>query len=79
MLRPQHLTASPLATSSSSRKDASPQGVGIARNVIPRVVVGKNERLAETKSSTPTLVHPGAEGQSPLNNRKSERIVLDSA
>ncbi|KAK0391127.1 hypothetical protein NLU13_0629 [Sarocladium strictum] len=79
MLRPQHLTASPLAASSPSRKDASPQGVGIARNVIPRVVVGKNERLAETKSSTPTLVHPGMEGQSPLNNRKSERIVFDSA
>ena len=79
MLRPQHLKASPLATSYSGRKDASPQGVGIARNVVPRMVVGQNERLAETKTSTPTLVHPGAEGQFPLNNRKSERIVLETA
>jgi hypothetical protein len=79
MLRPQHLNASPLASSTSNRKDASPQGVGIAKNVIPRVVVGSNERLSETKSSTPTLVHPGALGPSPLTNRKSERIVLDNA
>ncbi|KAH8173143.1 hypothetical protein LIA77_07398 [Sarocladium implicatum] len=79
MLRPQHLKASPLATSHSSRKDASPQGVGIAKNVVSRAVVAGNERLAETKTSTPLLVHPGGEGHSPLTNRKSERIIFDSA
>ncbi|KAI0380047.1 hypothetical protein F5Y04DRAFT_105132 [Hypomontagnella monticulosa] len=48
---------------------------------VPKIAMGKNERLAETKSSTPTLIVPG-EAQSPAQlaqHRKSERVVLDLA
>ncbi|KAI4865809.1 hypothetical protein F4820DRAFT_447734 [Hypoxylon rubiginosum] len=47
---------------------------------VPKIAMGKNERLAETKSSTPTLVTPEESYGSPLAwHRKSERVVLDRA
>lgn len=72
MLRPQHVNASPI-----SRGD-SPKTGGLARS-LSRIHVGGDERLAETKSSTPTLVHPGSADSFSRDHRKSERIVLESA
>ncbi|KAI1779756.1 hypothetical protein F4818DRAFT_152248 [Hypoxylon cercidicola] len=47
---------------------------------VPKIAMGKNERLAETKSSTPTLVTPEDSFNSPLaQHRKSERVVLERA
>ncbi|KAI1660091.1 hypothetical protein F4813DRAFT_386960 [Daldinia decipiens] len=47
---------------------------------VPKIAIAQNERLAETKTATPTLVVPDEEliAQSPLAyHRKSERVVLD--
>lgn len=43
------------------------------------ISLNRNEKLSETKNSTPTLVHPEETFDSQLQarNRKSERIVLD--
>ncbi|KAF3055883.1 hypothetical protein GL218_07065 [Daldinia childiae] len=49
---------------------------------VPKIAIAQNERLAETKTATPTLVIPEEEptAQSPLAyHRKSERVVLDQA
>jgi hypothetical protein len=48
---------------------------------VPRIAMGKNERLVETKTATPTLVVPrdnGLSSRSPLpEHRKSERIIVE--
>ncbi|KAK6948549.1 hypothetical protein Daesc_010319 [Daldinia eschscholtzii] len=49
---------------------------------VPKIAMAQNERLAETKTSTPTIITPDEEeaAESPLvYNRKSERVVLDRA
>ncbi|TLS31218.1 hypothetical protein PpBr36_02953 [Pyricularia pennisetigena] len=46
------------------------------------VKLGKNERLQETKSCTPTLIHPPRRHLSPeqlMMHRKSERVILEAA
>jgi hypothetical protein len=61
--------------SQSQRKAARPLG--------PRKIsIGENERLAETKKSTPTVVHPDSDKLSPTiirAHRKSEMVVFDAA
>ncbi|KAM5348296.1 hypothetical protein ACJ41O_008120 [Fusarium nematophilum] len=57
------------------RNDGSPGGP--AGTYIP---VGKNERLVETKTATPTVVHPRELLHSPdafQMHRKSERVILE--
>ncbi|CAM1511344.1 Fc.00g088570.m01.CDS01 [Cosmosporella sp. VM-42] len=59
-----------------TRRDGSPA------DPLTNIPVGKNERLAETKSATPTLVHPEDMADSPdglLVNRKSSMVVLEGA
>ncbi|KAI1647970.1 uncharacterized protein F4817DRAFT_88282 [Daldinia loculata] len=49
---------------------------------VPKIAIAQNERIAETKTATPTLIIPEEEptAQSPLAyHRKSERVVLDRA
>ncbi|KAI0117218.1 hypothetical protein F4814DRAFT_448221 [Daldinia grandis] len=49
---------------------------------VPKIAIAQNERLAETKTATPTLIIPEEEAaaESPLGyHRKSERVVLDRA
>ncbi|KAI6440344.1 hypothetical protein MCOR17_011857 [Pyricularia oryzae] len=46
------------------------------------VKLGKNERLQETKSSTPTLIHPPRQHLSAeqlMMHRKSEQVILEAA
>ncbi|KAI1766212.1 hypothetical protein GGR53DRAFT_223422 [Hypoxylon sp. FL1150] len=48
------------------------------RTSVPKIVMGKNERLAETKSSTPTLITPEESWNTQLAaHRKSDRVILD--
>lgn len=67
----------------SRRKDASPGGVGIAASSGAKITIGSNERLAETKSSTPTIVHPEQEmsnsPQAMHAYRKSSQGILEGA
>ncbi|KAI1394095.1 uncharacterized protein F4822DRAFT_36566 [Hypoxylon trugodes] len=78
--RQQRKMLKPLQTGSGlARTQRSPSKTSPA----PRIAMGKNERLAETKSSTPTLITPeeiSPGGHSPLaRHRKSERVVLERA
>jgi hypothetical protein len=57
------------------RGNGSPSGPGY-------IAIEKDERLAETKSSTPTLVHPRELTHSPdayQMHRKSERVILEES
>ncbi|KAF4342896.1 hypothetical protein FBEOM_3108 [Fusarium beomiforme] len=57
------------------RGNGSPSGPGY-------IPIEKDERLAETKSSTPTLVHPRELTHSPdayQMHRKSERVILEES
>jgi hypothetical protein len=61
------------------RREASPAS-STGKSPVRRLNVGKNERLAETKSATPTLIHPKETLNSQLaQHRKSERIVVEGA
>lgn len=75
--RQQRKMLKPLQTafSTSPRPRASP----LKSNPVPKIAMGKNERLAETKAATPTLVVPGETNESMAQHRKSERIVLEGA
>ncbi|XXG94422.1 hypothetical protein Hte_000678 [Hypoxylon texense] len=77
--RQQRKLLKPLQTGPTAlRPRPSPQPK--ATTPVPKIAMGKNERLAETKSSTPTLVTPEESYGSPLAwHRKSERVVLDRA
>ncbi|KAI0017268.1 hypothetical protein F4780DRAFT_614983 [Xylariomycetidae sp. FL0641] len=67
MLRPLR-TGSPAGSKTSARSSPSKASP----------FLGLNERLVDTKSSTPTLVTPTEDWDAQLaRNRKSERIVLD--
>lgn len=58
-----------------SRRKGRPLGPG-------QIAIGENERLAETKKSTPTLVHPDTDMLSPKAvhpHRRSEQVVFDAA
>jgi hypothetical protein len=60
-------------------RETSPAGSG-GKSPVRKLTVGKNERLGEAKSATPTLIHPGEKFDSPLaQHRKSERIVVEGA
>lgn len=77
--RQQRKLLKPLQTVSTIPK--VPQRTPSKPSPVPKIAMGKNERLAETKSSTPTLIVPG-QAQSPdqlAQHRKSERVVLDLA
>ena len=57
------------------RKDSQPLPSG-------GIAMGRNERLAETKKLTPTLVIPGGGSDSPQPlhmHRRSERVVVEGA
>lgn len=46
------------------------------------IAIGENERIAETKKATPTLVHPDPDALSPKSHhvyRRSEQVVFDAA
>jgi hypothetical protein len=74
--RQQRKMLQPLQTTFTvSRPRRSPEKT----SPMPMIAVGKNERLAETKSATPTLITPIETLSSQLaQHRKSERIVLES-
>lgn len=74
--RQQRKMLHPLQTSiSPARPRVSP---GKGSPPVPRIAIGKNERLAETKTSTPTLVTPNETFETQLlQHRKSERIVVE--
>ncbi|KAI0533399.1 hypothetical protein GGR58DRAFT_117218 [Xylaria digitata] len=85
MSREQHKLLQPLRTGppppvSSSRR---PSRASPARtSPVTGVAVGENGRIAETKTSTPTLVHPPDMLDPHLTlaqHRRSERIVLEDA
>lgn len=60
---------------SHSRRKVKPLGAG-------KIAIGENERIAETKKSTPTLVHPDPNAFSPQSHnmyRKSSEVVFDAA
>jgi hypothetical protein len=57
------------------RKNGSPHGAGF-------IHIEKDERLSETNSSTPTLVHPRELTHSPdayHMNRKSEMVIFEES
>ncbi|KAH8681474.1 hypothetical protein BX600DRAFT_544028 [Xylariales sp. PMI_506] len=72
--RQQRQLLKPLETSFAAQK--SKKGPPV-----PIISVGKNERLAETKTSTPTLVTPDETSDSQYYgwHRKSERIVVEGS
>ncbi|ORY63211.1 uncharacterized protein BCR38DRAFT_410160 [Pseudomassariella vexata] len=73
--RQQRQMLKPLQTSfNSTRRRQSPAGA----SPVPIIAMGKNERLAATKSATPTLVTPREHLNLQLaQNRKSELIILE--
>ncbi|OTB06371.1 hypothetical protein M426DRAFT_21156 [Hypoxylon sp. CI-4A] len=75
--RQQRKMLKPLQTSFSvPRTQKSPSKLA----PVPRIAMGKDERLAETKSSTPTLVTPEETINPNLaQHRKSERVILERA
>ncbi|TPX10535.1 uncharacterized protein E0L32_008585 [Thyridium curvatum] len=76
--RQQRQMLRPLQSSTiqSSRRRANTTTTGPVRNQL-----GRNEKLQETKSSTPTLVVPpeAMERSQLMQHRKSERVVLEAA
>ncbi|KAI1465610.1 uncharacterized protein F4812DRAFT_452156 [Daldinia caldariorum] len=74
-----------ISISRQQRKMLKPLHTGSVRRQrppMPKIAMAQNERLAETKASTPTIVTPDEEeaAESPLAyHRKSERVVLDRA
>ncbi|KAK6214033.1 hypothetical protein LQW54_004808 [Pestalotiopsis sp. IQ-011] len=76
--RDQRKLLKPLETSFSLRtKAGSPVHRGVSP-VVPRIGMADNERLAETRSATPTLVVPSHTLESDLAaHRKSERIIIE--
>ncbi|KAI1870513.1 uncharacterized protein JN550_005056 [Neoarthrinium moseri] len=73
--RQQRKMLQPLQTSfTPSKPRGSP---GNPSPPVPMIAIGKNERLAETKTSTPTLVTPSTFDSQLRQHRKSERIVLE--
>ncbi|KAI8635284.1 hypothetical protein F5Y19DRAFT_6645 [Xylariaceae sp. FL1651] len=88
MSREQRKLLQPLRTGLSPSPSASPGGSKPSRGSPARtspmagVAMGQNERLVETKTSTPTLVHPPETLDPQLllaQHRKSEWIVLEGA
>jgi hypothetical protein len=74
--RQQRKMLQPLQTSFTSAKPRMSPAKGSPP--VPRIAIGKNERLAETKTSTPTLVTPDETFETQLlQHRKSERIVVE--
>jgi hypothetical protein len=84
MSRQQRKLLQPLRTGPSPSPSPG-TGTGTGRRPsrpTPVVTVGQNERLAKTKTATPTLVNPPEMLGSNLalpQNRRSERIVLEGA
>ncbi|ETS83850.1 hypothetical protein PFICI_05726 [Pestalotiopsis fici W106-1] len=73
--REQRKLLKPLETSFTLRAKASPAR---ASPVVPRIGMAENERLAETRSATPTLVVPRQTLDADLaQHRKSERIIIE--
>ncbi|KAI1143020.1 hypothetical protein F5Y05DRAFT_139692 [Hypoxylon sp. FL0543] len=73
--RQQRKMLRPLQTT-SSRPHRSPS----KPTPVPKIAMGKDERLAETKTKTPTLITPEDTTSSSRGQyRKSERVVLDEA
>ncbi|KAI0843174.1 hypothetical protein F5Y06DRAFT_82717 [Hypoxylon sp. FL0890] len=73
--RQQRKMLRPLQTT-SSRPQRSPS----KPTPVPKIAMGKDERLAETKTKTPTLITPEDATNSYRGlYRKSERVVLDEA
>ncbi len=61
----------------NSSPSSKQQQQGSAAPPLARTGTGRSERLAETKSSTPTLIVPPDSQLS--QNRKSERVILEAA
>ncbi|KAI1381752.1 hypothetical protein F4677DRAFT_2674 [Hypoxylon crocopeplum] len=74
--RQQRKLLKPLQTSFGAPK---PRASPSKYTPVPKIAMGKNERLAETKSSTPTLIIPEETNSQLAQHRKSERIVLERA
>lgn len=78
------VSVSPNAAAARKQSVASPASASSSRMPPPLVPVGEPGRIAETKTSTPTLVHP-PDLLDPHNvallaqHRRSERIVLEGA
>ncbi|KAI0132301.1 hypothetical protein BJ170DRAFT_240935 [Xylariales sp. AK1849] len=74
--RQQRMLLQPLQTSLvSSKSRTSP---GNPSPPIPRIAMGKNERMAEISTGTPTIVTPRQTFDSQFpQHRKSERIVIE--
>lgn len=78
--REQRKMLQPLQTAfGAPRPKASPASASSkSPTPTPRIVMGKNERLAETRTATPTLVTPRETLDSQLaEHRKSEWVVLE--
>lgn len=79
--RDQRKLLKPLETSFSLRTKAGSPVANVHRGVspvVPRIGMADNERLAETRSATPTLVVPSHTLESDLAaHRKSERIIIE--
>lgn len=74
--RQQRKMLQPLQTSFASARPR--MGAAKGSPPVPRIAIGKNERLAETKTSTPTLVTRNETFETQLlQHRKSERIVFE--
>ncbi|TLD17909.1 uncharacterized protein PgNI_01747 [Pyricularia grisea] len=81
MLRPLHTSAMRDRNGMTATSPRPGRPVPSPAKVSP-VKLGKNERLQETKSSTPTLIHPPRQHLSAeqlMMHRKSERVILEAA
>ncbi|KAL7628908.1 hypothetical protein AAE478_000424 [Parahypoxylon ruwenzoriense] len=73
MLKPLHTGPS----ASKSRQSPSKSNSNNNNNPVPIIAMAKNEWLAATKSSTPTLIVPEETEAELAQHRKSDRVVLD--
>ncbi|KAI1495653.1 hypothetical protein F5X99DRAFT_115106 [Biscogniauxia marginata] len=81
-LRARAAAASPSAASysSGSRGAVSPANMSPMVMTNPRMPIASTERIAETKTLTPTVVHPADPWDLQLaQNRKSERVILEGS
>ncbi|KAF3007115.1 hypothetical protein E8E14_008816 [Neopestalotiopsis sp. 37M] len=74
--REQRKLLKPLETSFTLRSKGSPARA--SPGPVPRIGMADNERLAETRSATPTLVVPSMSlDPESLQQRRSERIIIE--
>ncbi|KAI0482460.1 hypothetical protein GGR56DRAFT_188377 [Xylariaceae sp. FL0804] len=74
-------SASPMGSAKSWGRGTSPSARTASPMTAAGLAMGRNERLAEINSSTPTLVHPEEtlDSQLAAQRRRSEFIVLEGA